>query len=195
MLIAGIAVFAQNVGINTADPKGKLDIKGTLRIGKVDKSNKTIPLLWIPNDGENQGQHHPGKIIDGQNHKPFKIIDYKFHVNADTEDYINDVDLKIPASKYTLVMSNTSLEDDVNHEPADVQALGVRGDKFIPIYVGIVKTRDHIFARKDDGNVPIDENEAHTGPIVVGFKQLMVYIKDGTLASIRRLSGIYIHRL
>ena len=123
----------KKVGINTENPQQTLDINGTLRIESpkdlTDQSN--VDIIPIGVDSETK-QVIP---IADENYTPFKVVNYSFKVektgvdlnnpNATiNEDWVNDIDLKVPTDKYTMIITQVSFVNATTDSPVLVPIIG-----------------------------------------------------------------------
>lgn len=90
------------VGIGTDLPTAKLHVNGNLKIETMDTYNANVakPVYWNP---------ETKSLSTTQIQRPFYNFKYKLRASAN-EDWINNFNTKIDASKYTLIITSAVLK-------------------------------------------------------------------------------------
>lgn len=172
----------KKVGINTENPQQTLDINGTLRIeSPKDLTNQSdVEIIPIGVDSKTK-QVIP---IADENYTPFKVVNYSFKVektgvdlnnpNATiNEDWVNDIDLKVPIDKYTMIITQVSFVNATTDSPVLIPIIGysrLRGAaktvRLNTLYNAQLGDRGFI----DDTN-----GEKYSGYMLAGQPQVMLY--------------------
>lgn len=90
------------VGVGTPSPTAKLHINGNLKIETMDTYNANVakPVYWNP---------ETKSLSTTQIQRPFYNFKYKLRASVN-EDWINNFNTKIDASKYTLIITSAVLK-------------------------------------------------------------------------------------
>lgn len=172
----------KKVGINTENPQQTLDINGTLRIeSPKDLTNQSdVEIIPIGVDSKTK-QVIP---IADENYTPFKVVNYSFKVektgvdlnnpNATiNEDWVNDIDLKVPTDKYTMIITQVSFVNATTDSPVLVPIIGYSRLR------GAAKTVElntlYNAQLGDRGFIDDTNGEKYSGYMLAGQPQVMLY--------------------
>lgn len=172
----------KKVGINTENPQQTLDINGTLRIeSPKDLTNQSdVEIIPIGVDSKTK-QVIP---IADENYTPFKVVNYSFKVektgvdlnnpNATiNEDWVNDVDLKVPIDKYTMIITQVSFVNATTDSPVLIPIIGYSRLR------GAAKTVElntlYNAQLGDRGFIDDTNGEKYSGYMLAGQPQVMLY--------------------
>lgn len=171
----------KKVGINTENPQQTLDINGTLRIeSPKDLTNQSdVEIIPIGVDSKTK-QVIP---IADENYTPFKVVNYSFKVektgvdlnnpNATiNEDWVNDIDLKVPIDKYTMIITQVSFVNATTDSPVLVPIIGYSRLR------GAAKTVLNTLYNAqlgDRGFIDDTNGEKYSGYMLAGQPQVMLY--------------------
>lgn len=172
----------KKVGINTENPQQTLDINGTLRIeSPKDLTNQSdVEIIPIGVDSKTK-QVIP---IADENYTPFKVVNYSFKVektgvdlnnpNATiNEDWVNDIDLKVPIDKYTMIITQVSFVNATTNSPVLVPIIGYSRLRGAENRVGL----NTLFNAQqgDRGFIDDTNGEKYSGYMLAGQPQVMLY--------------------
>lgn len=172
----------KKVGINTENPQQTLDINGTLRIeSPKDLTNQSdVEIIPIGVDSKTK-QVIP---IADENYTPFKVVNYSFKVektgvdlnnpNATiNEDWVNDIDLKVPIDKYTMIITQVSFVNATTNSPVLVPIIGYSRLRGAAKTVGLNKLYNAQLG--DRGFIDDTNGEKYSGYMLAGQPQVMLY--------------------
>ncbi|MBF0597365.1 hypothetical protein [Faecalibacter rhinopitheci] len=91
-----------DLGLGTVTPSAKLHVNGNVKIETMDTYNADVskPVYWNP---------ETKSLSTTQVQRPFYNFKYKLRASVN-EDWINDFNTKIDASKYTLIITSAVLK-------------------------------------------------------------------------------------
>lgn len=172
----------KKVGINTENPQQTLDINGTLRIeSPKDLTNQSdVEIIPIGVDSKTK-QVIP---IADENYTPFKVVNYSFKVektgvdlnnpNATiNEDWVNDIDLKVPIDKYTMIITQVSFVNATTNSPVLVPIIGYSRLRGAAKTVGLNTLYNAQLG--DRGFIDDTNGEKYSGYMLAGQPQVMLY--------------------
>ena len=172
----------KKVGINTENPQQTLDINGTLRIeSPKDLTNQSdVEIIPIGVDSKTK-QVIP---IADENYTPFKVVNYSFKVektgvdlndpNATiNEDWVNDIDLKVPIDKYTMIITQVSFVNATTDSPVLVPIIGYSRLRVAAKTVGLNTLYNAQLG--DRGFIDDTNGEKYSGYMLAGQPQVMLY--------------------
>lgn len=172
----------KKVGINTENPQQTLDINGTLRIeSPKDLTNQSdVEIIPIGVDSKTK-QVIP---IADENYTPFKVVNYSFKVektgvdlnnpNATiNEDWVNDIDLKVPIDKYTMIITQVSFVNATTNSPVLVPIIGYSRLRGAANTVGLNTLYNAQLG--DRGFIDDTNGEKYSGYMLAGQPQVMLY--------------------
>lgn len=172
----------KKVGINTENPQQTLDINGTLRIeSPKDLTNQSdVEIIPIGVDSKTK-QVIP---IADENYTPFKVVNYSFKVektgvdlnnpNATiNEDWVNDIDLKVPIDKYTMIITQVSFVNATTDSPVLVPIIGYSRLRGAAKTVGLNTLYNAQLG--DRGFIDDTNGEKYSGYMLAGQPQVMLY--------------------
>ena len=172
----------KKVGINTENPQQTLDINGTLRIeSPKDLTNQSdVEIIPIGVDSKTK-QVIP---IADENYTPFKVVNYSFKVektgvdlnnpNATiNEDWVNDIDLKVPIDKYTMIITQVSFVNATTNSPILVPIIGYSRLRGAAKTVGLNTLYNAQLG--DRGFIDDTNGEKYSGYMLAGQPQVMLY--------------------
>ncbi len=172
----------KKVGINTENPQQTLDINGTLRIeSPKDLTNQSdMEIIPIGVDSKTK-QVIP---IADENYTPFKVVNYSFKVektgvdlnnpNATiNEDWVNDIDLKVPIDKYTMIMTQVSFVNATTNSPVLAPIIGYSRLRGAAKTVGLNTLYNAQLG--DRGFIDDTNGEKYSGYMLAGQPQVMLY--------------------
>lgn len=172
----------KKVGINTENPQQTLDINGTLRIeSPKDLTNQSdVEIIPIGVDSKTK-QVIP---IADENYTPFKVVNYSFKVektgvdlnnpNATiNEDWVNDIDLKVPIDKYTIIITQVSFVNATTNSPVLVPIIGYSRLRGAAKTVGLNTLYNAQLG--DRGFIDDTNGEKYSGYMLAGQPQVMLY--------------------
>lgn len=172
----------KKVGINTENPQQTLDINGTLRIeSPKDLTNQSdVEIIPIGVDSKTK-QVIP---IADENYTPFKVVNYSFKVektgvdlndpNATiNEDWVNDIDLKVPIDKYTMIITQVSFVNATTDSPVLVPIIGYSRLRGTAKTVGLNTLYNAQLG--DRGFIDDTNGEKYSGYMLAGQPQVMLY--------------------
>ena len=172
----------KKVGINTENPQQTLDINGTLRIeSPKDLTNQSdVEIIPIGVDSKTK-QVIP---IADENYTPFKVVNYSFKVektrvdlnnpNATiNEDWVNDIDLKVPIDKYTMIITQVSFVNAMTNSPVLVPIIGYSRLRGAAKTVGLNTLYNAQLG--DRGFIDDTNGEKYSGYMLAGQPQVMLY--------------------
>lgn len=172
----------KKVGINTENPQQTLDINGTLRIeSPKDLTNQSdVEIIPIGVDSKTK-QVIP---IADENYTPFKVVNYSFKVektgvdlnnpNATiNEDWVNDIDLKVPIDKYTMIITQVSFVNVTTNSPVLVPIIGYSRLRGAAKTVGLNTLYNAQLG--DRGLIDDTNGEKYSGYMLAGQPQVMLY--------------------
>ena len=172
----------KKVGINTENPQQTLDINGTLRIeSPKDLTNQSdVEIIPIGVDSKTK-QVIP---IADENYTPFKVVNYSFKVektgvdlnnpNATiNEDWVNDIDLKVPIDKYTMIITQVSFVNATTNSPVLVPIIGYSRLRGAAKTVGLNTLYNAQLG--DRGFIDDINGEKYSGYMLAGQPQVMLY--------------------
>lgn len=172
----------KKVGINTENPQQTLDINGTLRIeSPKDLTNQSdVEIIPIGVDSKTK-QVIP---IADENYTPFKVVNYSFKVektgvdlnNPNTtinEDWVNDIDLKVPIDKYTMIITQVSFVNATTDSPVLVPIIGYSRLRGAAKTVGLNTLYNAQLG--DRGFIDDTNGEKYSGYMLAGQPQVMLY--------------------
>lgn len=172
----------KKVGINTENPQQTLDINGTLRIeSPKDLTNQSdVEIIPIGVDSKTK-QVIP---IADENYTPFKVVNYSFKVektgvdlnnpNATiNEDWVNDIDLKVPIDKYTMIITQVSFVNATTDSPILVPIIGYSRLRGAAKTVGLNTLYNAQLG--DRGFIDDTNGEKYSGYMLAGQPQVMLY--------------------
>ena len=172
----------KKVGINTENPQQTLDINGTLRIeSPKDLTNQSdVEIIPIGVDSKTK-QVIP---IADENYTPFKVVNYSFKVektgvdlnnpNATiNEDWVNDIDLKVPIDKYTMIITQVSFVNTTTNSPVLVPIIGYSRLRGAAKTVGLNTLYNAQLG--DRGFIDDTNGEKYSGYMLAGQPQVMLY--------------------
>lgn len=172
----------KKVGINTENPQQTLDINGTLRIeSPKDLTNQSdVEIIPIGVDSKTK-QVIP---IADENYTPFKVVNYSFKVektgvdlnnpNATiNEDWVNDIDLKVPIDKYTMIITQVSFVNATTNSPVLVPIIGYSRLRGAAKTVGLNTLYNAQLG--DRGFIDDTNGEKYSGYMLSGQPQVMLY--------------------
>lgn len=172
----------KKVGINTENPQQTLDINGTLRIeSPKDLTNQSdVEIIPIGVDSKTK-QVIP---IADENYTPFKVVNYSFKVektgvdlnnpNATiNEDWVNDIDLKVPIDKYTMIITQVSFVNATTNSPVLVPIIGYSRLRGAAKTVGLNTLYNAQLG--DRGFIDDTNGEKYSGYMIAGQPQVMLY--------------------
>ena len=172
----------KKVGINTENPQQTLDINGTLRIeSPKDLTNQSdVEIIPIGVDSKTK-QVIP---IADENYTPFKVVNYSFKVektgvdlnnpNATiNEDWVNDIDLKVPIDKYTMIITQVSFVNATTYSPVLVPIIGYSRLRGAAKTVGLNTLYNAQLG--DRGFIDDTNGEKYSGYMLAGQPQVMLY--------------------
>lgn len=172
----------KKVGINTENPQQTLDINGTLRIeSPKDLTNQSdVEIIPIGVDSKTK-QVIP---IADENYTPFKVVNYSFKVektrvdlnnpNATiNEDWVNDIDLKVPIDKYTMIITKVSFVNATTNSPVLVPIIGYSRLRGAAKTVGLNTLYNAQLG--DRGFIDDTNGEKYSGYMLAGQPQVMLY--------------------
>ena len=172
----------KKVGINTENPQQTLDINGTLRIeSPKDLTNQSdVEIIPIGVDSKTK-QVIP---IADENFTPFKVVNYSFKVektgvdlnnpNATiNEDWVNDIDLKVPIDKYTMIITQVSFVNATTDSPVLVPIIGYSRLRGAAKTVGLNTLYNAQLG--DRGFIDDTNGEKYSGYMLAGQPQVMLY--------------------
>lgn len=172
----------KKVGINTENPQQTLDINGTLRIeSPKDLTNQSdVEIIPIGVDSKTK-QVIP---IADENYTPFKVVNYSFKVektgvdlnnpNATiNEDWVNDIDLKVPIDKYTMIITQVSFVNATTNSPILVPIIGYSRLRGAAKTVGLNTLYNAQLV--DRGFIDDTNGEKYSGYMLAGQPQVMLY--------------------
>ena len=172
----------KKVGINTENPQQTLDINGTLRIeSPKDLTNQSdVEIIPIGVDSKTK-QVIP---IADENYTPFKVVNYSFKVektgvdlnnpNATiNEDWVNDIDLKVPIDKYTMIITQVSFVNATTNSPVLVPIIGYSKLRGATKTVGLNTLYNAQLV--DRGFIDDTNGEKYSGYMLSGQPQVMLY--------------------
>lgn len=172
----------KKVGINTENPQQTLDINGTLRIeSPKDLTNQSdVEIIPIGVDSKTK-QVIP---IADENYTPFKVVNYSFKVektgvdlnnpNATiNEDWVNDIDLKVPIDKYTMIITQVSFINATTDSPVLVPIIGYSRLRGAAKTVGLNTLYNAQLG--DRGFIDDTNGEKYSGYMLAGQPQVMLY--------------------
>lgn len=172
----------KKVGINTENPQQTLDINGTLRIeSPKDLTNQSdVEIIPIGVDSKTK-QVIP---IADENYTPFKVVNYSFKVektgvdlnnpNATiNEDWMNDIDLKVPIDKYTMIITQVSFVNATTNSPVLVPIIGYSRLRGAAKTVGLNTLYNAQLG--DRGFIDDTNGEKYSGYMLTGQPQVMLY--------------------
>lgn len=172
----------KKVGINTENPQQTLDINGTLRIeSPKDLTNQSdVEIIPIGVDSKTK-QVIP---IADENYTPFKVVNYSFKVektgvdlnnpNATiNEDWVDDIDLKVPIDKYTMIITQVSFVNATTNSPVLVPIIGYSRLRGAAKTVGLNTLYNAQLG--DRGFIDDTNGEKYSGYMLAGQPQVMLY--------------------
>ena len=172
----------KKVGINTENPQQTLDINGTLRIeSPKDLTNQSdVEIIPIGVDSKTK-QVIP---IADENYTPFKVVNYSFKVektgvdlnnpNATiNEDWVNDIDLKVPIDKYTMIITQVSFVNATTNSPVLIPIIGYSRLRGAAKTVGLNTLYNAQLG--DRGFIDDTNGEKYSGYMLAGQPQVMLY--------------------
>lgn len=172
----------KKVGINTENPQQTLDINGTLRIeSPKDLTNQSdVEIIPIGVDSKTK-QVIP---IADENYTPFKVVNYSFKVektgvdlnnpNATiNEDWVNDIDLKVPIDKYTMIITQVSFVNATTDSPVLVPIIGYSRLRGAAKTVGLNTLYNAQLGNR--GFIDDTNGEKYSGYMLAGQPQVMLY--------------------
>ena len=172
----------KKVGINTENPQQTLDINRTLRIeSPKDLTNQSdVEIIPIGVDSKTK-QVIP---IADENYTPFKVVNYSFKVektgmdlnnpNATiNEDWVNDIDLKVPIDKYTMIITQVSFVNATTDSPVLVPIIGYSRLRGAAKTVGLNTLYNAQLG--DRGFIDDTNGEKYSGYMLAGQPQVMLY--------------------
>lgn len=172
----------KKVGINTENPQQTLDINGTLRIeSPKDLTNQSdVEIIPIGVDSKTK-QVIP---IADENYTPFKVVNYSFKVEKTgvdlnnpnaiiNEDWVNDIDLKVPIDKYTMIITQVSFVNATTNSPVLVPIIGYSRLRGAAKTVGLNTLYNAQLG--DRGFIDDTNGEKYSGYMLAGQPQVMLY--------------------
>lgn len=172
----------KKVGINTENPQQTLDINGTLRIeSPKDLTNQSdVEIIPIGVDSKTK-QVIP---IADENYTPFKVVNYSFKVEKTgvdlnnpnaiiNEDWVNDIDLKVPIDKYTMIITQVSFVNATTNSPVLVPIIGYSRLRGAAKTVGLNTLYNAQLV--DRGFIDDTNGEKYSGYMLAGQPQVMLY--------------------
>lgn len=172
----------KKVGINTENPQQTLDINGTLRIESPKDLTNQSDVVIIP-IGVDSKTKQVIPIAD-ENYTPFKVVNYSFKVektgvdlnnpNATiNEDWVNDIDLKVPIDKYTMIITQVSFVNATTNSPVLVPIIGYSRLRGAAKTVGLNTLYNAQLG--DRGFIDDTNGEKYSGYMLAGQPQVMLY--------------------
>lgn len=180
LLLCAIGLNAQGkVGINTEDPQQTLDINGTLRL-KEPKDLTTQNNTDILPIGRDPQTKQIVSAID-EEYSPFKVVNYSFEIeklvmnpqdDAINEDWVNDIDLKVPTDKYTMILTQASFLNAKTNSPTLIPIMG-----FSPLKDGSREGLNVLYNAQqgDRGFIDDASGNKYSGYMLAGQPQVMLY--------------------